>query len=154
MDEFSRIVDQLRELEAEHLQEQQLLYGRVEKRLQPPSADAVDEAEKAIGVHFHPDFRRYLLEVSDVEVGAIDPVRVTHWAPYSDLRSLAKAAWEEFGISRALVPICYSNADLYCVTEDGRVVFWSHDVDGLTGEEWPTIANWIKRVWVDESIYG
>lgn len=53
-----------------------------------------------------------------------------------------------------LVPICHDNADYYCMTPDGRMIFWSHDVQGPNGEEWPTLAAWIEAVWMHGSDAG
>ena len=51
---------------------------------------------------------------------------------------------------KELVPICHDNADFYCMAPDGRVIFWSHDMQGPNGEEWPSLAAWIEQVWMHD----
>ena len=48
----------------------------VPKPMRLPTADEVAEVEEELDVKFHPDFRRYLLEASDVVVGTMEPVTI------------------------------------------------------------------------------
>jgi hypothetical protein len=113
-----------------------------------PTAAEVDAVERDLSVSFHPDFRRYLLEVSDVTYGFIEPVTITVVDSHTDLRRVARTAWEEYGVSRELLPICEDNADFYCMNSKGEVVFWSHN--GPSSEKWTSLAAWIKDVWLKE----
>jgi hypothetical protein len=112
-----------------------------------PTPAEVDDAERRIGVRFHPDFRRYLLEVSDVACGVIEPVTITCPESHTDLFSVAESAWDGHGVPRDLFPICEDNANFYCMNSAGEVVFWSHD--GWSPERWPSLADWIEHVWLD-----
>ncbi len=114
-----------------------------------PSENEVDSVEVSLGVRFHPDFRRYLLEASDVVFGIFEPVTITQPGAHTDLLEVAKDAWEGYGVPRDLLPICEDNADFYCMNECGEVVFWSHD--GWSSETWLNLADWIERVWIAES---
>jgi hypothetical protein len=113
-----------------------------------PTADEVDAAERRLKVRFHPDFRRFLLEASDVVYGVLEPVTITQPDSHADLFQVAETAWEESGLPRGLVPICEDNADFYCMNSSGEVVFWSHN--GSSSEKWHDLAEWIEQVWLAE----
>ncbi len=108
----------------------------------PTEAQVQDEEQRA-GLSFHPDLRRFLQEASDVNFGHLEPVTVGggHTAFDEVLRS-ARA----YGVPDELVPICEDNADFYCMTSSGRIVYWSHG--GATDESWPGLATWISDVWI------
>jgi SUKH superfamily protein len=117
--------------------------------LRLPTTAEVDAAERQLGVRFSPDYRRFLLEVSNVVYGAIEPATVTPFSGYRYLPDVAEIAWNAMGLPRELLPICEDNGDYYCLNRAGEVVFWSHD--GATDEKWSDLAAWIKQVWIEES---
>ncbi len=119
----------------------------VPKPMRLPNPEEVQEAEQRLGVQFHPDYRKYLLKASDVVYGVLEPCTVAPGGGHTDLIEIAESAWEEWHVPRNLLPICYDNADHYCMNEAGEVVFWSHD--GVTDEKWPDLATWIKKVWIE-----
>jgi hypothetical protein len=112
-----------------------------------PSEGEVSRAEGQLGVTFHPDYRKYLLQASDVVYGTKEPCTVMPDGGHTDLTIVAQEAWGKMGVPRSLVPICEDNGDYYCMNEAGEVVFWSHN--GMTGEQWPNLGTWIKRVWIE-----
>jgi hypothetical protein len=120
----------------------------VPKPMRLPSEGEVAHAEKQLSVIFHPDYRRYLLQASDVVYGTKEPCTVTPGGEHTDLIKVAQAARAEMGLPRNLVPICEDNGDYYCMNEAGEVVFWSHN--GVTEEKWPDLATWIEQVWIGE----
>ena len=120
----------------------------VPKPLRVPTMDEVENAQHRLGVTFHPDYRKYLLEASDVVFGTKEPCTVTPDGGHTDLISIAMAAWQQMGLPPDLLPICEDNGDYYCVNSSGEVVFWSHN--GLSNERWPDLAAWIKQVWIEE----
>ena len=124
-----------------------VLNEEVPQPMRLPTAVEVAEVETELGVKFHPDFRRYLLEASDVVVGAMEPVTITHPDAHTDLRAVAESAWEEAEVPRRLLPICEDNGDYYCMNAKGEIVFWS----GEAGEKWKDLATWIEEVWIGES---
>jgi hypothetical protein len=113
-----------------------------------PTAAEVAAAEAELGRRFHPDLRQYLLELSDVVFGALEPVTLTSPDSHTHLATVCDDAWEGYDVPRELLPFCEDNADFYCLTEAGAVVFWSHD--GETEERWPILAAWIEQVWIEE----
>lgn len=118
----------------------------VPKPLRLPTAKEVDDAQRKLRVTFHPDYRKYLLDASDVVYGTIEPATVTPDSGHTELTAVAQDAWE-VGVPRSLIPICEDNGDYYCMNKMGQVVFWSDDQ--LT-ERWPDLATWIKEVWIEE----
>lgn len=115
--------------------------------LRLPTPEEVDAAERESGVRLHPDLRRYLLEASDVTLGAREPVTATPASGHTYLPTVVESA-RAYGVPADLIPVCEDNADFYCVALSGEVVFWSHD--GSTDERWPDLAAWIEEVWIGE----
>src|SRR5438067_1933106 len=99
----------------------------VPRPLRLPTRAEVDDAEQRLAVRFHPDFRRYLLEVSDVSCGVLEPVTITRPESHTDLFKVVESAWVGYAVPRELLPICEDNADFYCMNTSGEVVFWSHN---------------------------
>jgi len=121
----------------------------VPKPLRLPTEAEVDAAESTLGLKFPEDYRRYLLESSDVVFGALEPAIVTPDAEYLSLTDMAETAWDEMDVPRNLLPFCEDNGDYYCLTETGEVEFWSHD--GATDDKWKDLATWISEVWIGEA---
>jgi len=124
----------------------------VPKPMRLPTEAEVAAAEDEIGQKFHPDFRRYLLEASDVVFGTKEPVTVADSAWNTHLPTVAESAWEEMELPKNLLPICEDNGDYYCLNKKGEVVFWSHD--GATDEKWKDLATWIEECWIGEDEEG
>lgn len=111
-----------------------------------PTADEVEAAEFQLRVKFHEDYRRFLLEASDVVHGTLEPARVT--PGHLDLVEMVRAAWDQDGVPRNLLPFCYDNANYFCVSDAGEILYWDHN--GTTEEKWPNFAAWIKQVWIEK----
>ena len=124
------------------------LNERAPKPFRLPTETEVNLAENSLGIKFSPDYRRYLLEASDVVFGALEPAVVTPDAGYLNLVEVAESAWEEMELPPDLLPFCEDNGDYYCLATDGTVKFWSHN--GATDESWPDLATWIKEVWIEQ----
>jgi hypothetical protein len=105
--------------------------------------------ERELGLLFHQDFRRYLLEISDVVFGTIEPVTINNSGLHTNLVTVTEDGWSYSILPASYAPIRDSKSDLYCVTPDGEVVFWPHD--GTSDESWPNLAAWIEDVWIGES---
>lgn len=120
----------------------------VPKPLRLPTETEVHLAESSLGLKFPEDYRRYLLEASDVVFGAVEPAVVTPDAGHLSLVEMAESAWSDMELPRDLLPFCEDNGDYYCLAADGSVRFWSHN--GATDESWTDLATWIKEVWIEE----
>lgn len=121
----------------------------VPKPLRLPTLDEVDATETTLGVKFHPDYRKYLLEASDIVHGALEPATVTPDGGHTDLIEICRSAWGEMSLPKDLLPICEDNGDYFCMEENGKVVYWSHD--GVADESWPNLASWIENVWLNKN---
>jgi hypothetical protein len=113
-----------------------------------PTAAEVSSTELKLGVKFHSDYRRFLQEVSDVNYSVLEPATITVPEAHNSLFKITGDAWGAWRVAQDLLPFCEDNADFYCMTSDGRVVFWSHEMNGPSGEEWPDLASWIEQVWM------
>jgi SUKH superfamily protein len=118
----------------------------VPKPLRLPTEAEVTLAQNRLGMIFPGDYRRYLLEASDVVFGTLEPAIVTPDAGHLSLVEMAQTGWEEMELPPELLPFCEDNGDYYCLTPEGTVKFWSHN--GTTDESWPDLATWIKEVWI------
>lgn len=114
--------------------------------LRLPSAEDVDEVERQLNRQLPSDFRRYLLEASDIVFGAIEPVTITRPASHTDLIKVVAQALH-YGVPGELIPICEFNSDFYCINSANEVVYWSHN--GWDVRRWPSLAHWIRDVWLD-----
>lgn len=118
----------------------------VPRHRQLPSESEVAKCERLLGINFHADFRRYLLEASDINCGMLEPVTIDRADSHTHLLKIAHKAWENYGVPRELLPICMYNADFYCMNSIGQVVYWSHN--GWASTVWPSLADWIQQVWL------
>jgi len=121
----------------------------VPKPLRLPTEAEINLAENRLGMKFPRDYRRYLLQASDVVYGTLEPAVVTPDAGHLSLVEIAESAWDEMDLPRDLLPFCEDNGDYYCLTEDGAVKFWTHN--GTTDENWEDLATWVKEVWIEQS---
>ncbi|MCP1604220.1 SMI1/KNR4 family protein [Pseudomonas citronellolis] len=113
-----------------------------------PSDELLDSYEKEMGFKFPEDYRYFLKEASDTLLNGKDSLRVTFDRDSPrELITNANEAWT-IGVPRDWLPFCEDNGNYYCLTKYGEVRFWSHD--GPSDECWPSLAKWIKKVWIDE----
>ncbi len=112
-----------------------------------PTEEEVSTAERRLNVRFHDDYRRYLLEASDISFGELEPAIVTPDCDYLDLVETAEYAWDELEIPQTVLPFCEDNGDYYCINRQGEIEAWS---SGGPGDgKWENLAAWIKEVWID-----
>ena len=78
----------------------------VPKPMRLPTSDEVDTAQQQLGVTFHPDYRKYLLEASDVVFGVKEPCTVAPDGEQTDIIEVAKGAWDQMSVPCNLIPIC------------------------------------------------
>ncbi|HYW72293.1 MAG TPA: SMI1/KNR4 family protein, partial [Pyrinomonadaceae bacterium] len=85
----------------------------VPKPLRLPTEDEILAAESQLEIKFPADYRRYLLQASDVVYGSLEPAIVTPDAGHLSLRDMAETAWDEMEVPRELLPFCEDNGDYY-----------------------------------------
>ncbi|GJL84821.1 MAG: cell wall assembly protein [Micavibrio sp.] len=118
-----------------------------------PSEDQVLEIEKSLGLNFHDDFKKYLLAASNVVFGIKEPVQITNLEAHDSLTEVIENS-KAYELPQDVLPICHDNADFYCLTSTGEVLFWSHDISNYTEEKWSNIWEWIEQVWINEYLEG
>ena len=136
------IIEQLRELSE-----------AVPVELDLPDDDLLVEIEEELLLPLPEDLRIYLLEVSDVVLGSLEPVTVTDPRSHTYLPEMAAVAWDS-GMPRHLLPICERSGGYYCISEHGDIRYWNgsklgKDPDGA--KEWPSLWEWIRDVWIADS---
>jgi len=134
---MKRVIEKLRELNEP-----------VPKPLRLPSEDEIQNIQIELSLKFHPDYIRYLLEASDVVLGALEPATIPIDSGHTFIGDVASNAWK-MGVPNTLVPIAEDNGDYYCMNEAGEVLFWSHN--GSTDEKWPNLETWILEIWINEN---
>ncbi|BFM12358.1 SMI1/KNR4 family protein [Simiduia litorea] len=111
-----------------------------------PTHEMTVEAEEQILLPLPRDYREFLLEVSDVIVGSLEPAVVADASAHNYLPEICATAWSD-GVPRHLLPFCKQEDTYYCLEPEGEVVLWA---DGdLTGETWETIWYWARDVWLE-----
>ncbi|MDX1492258.1 MAG: SMI1/KNR4 family protein [Pseudohongiellaceae bacterium] len=115
--------------------------------LELPDEDLLVVIEEELLLSLPDDLRVFLLNVSDVVYGSIEPVTVTDPASHTYLPEMAAIAWS-LGMPRHLLPICESNGAYYCIDPDGGVGLW----DGQMSDEdaWESIWHWCREVWLEQ----
>lgn len=115
--------------------------------LELPDMDDIIEAEEQILLSLDGEFRQFLLTVSDVVFGTLEPVTVADPNSHTYLPEVAAVAWSK-GVPRELIPLCEDRGSYYCTNEIGEVVLWK---DGnITDEEpWANVWQWAEGVWLN-----
>ena len=114
-----------------------------------PTHDDLVEIEEAILMPLPYDYREFLLEVSDVVYGRIEPATAADPRSHTYLAEMTSVAWDS-GLSREYVPICEYDGGYACIAQDGKIVFWNRN--DFVNEEWETIWHWVRDVWISKNI--
>lgn len=85
----------------ETIQELRSLNRPVPRPRRLPTAAEVEAAERRLGREFPPDYRRYLLEASDVVFGTLAPAVTIPGHPQLDLVEMVESAWNDGGPARS-----------------------------------------------------
>lgn len=114
--------------------------------LELPDSDLLVEIEEQLYLSLPAEYREFLLTVSDVVCGTLEPATVTDPQSHTYLPEMAATAWDR-GLPRDLIPICENADGYYCISQDGSVLLWQ---DGeLHEDEWETIWYWVRDVWLE-----
>ncbi len=89
--------------------------------LELPDEDQLVEIEEQLFINIPFVFKEFLLTVSDVVYGSLEPVTCTDPHSHTYLPDVAANAWDA-GVPRDLIPLCQDGESYYCVEEDGTVV--------------------------------
>ncbi|OLU21125.1 MULTISPECIES: SMI1/KNR4 family protein [Pseudomonas] len=135
---MEEVIEQLRELNEP-----------VPVPLELPEEELLVEIEEQILINLPFELREFLLKVSDVVYGRLEPVTVTDPQSHTYLPEVASVAWS-LGVPRELVPICEDQGNYYCVEQDGTVLLWDGEEEDLTDESWDSVWHWVREVWLEE----
>ena len=120
----------------------------VPKPLTLPTIEEVNAAERDLGIPFHDDFRRFQVEVSNVNVGWLEPaLALPGVMAYRNLCDVAARGWKA-GAPRDSLPFCWDNGDYFLIDADGRIAFWDHNARAVVRLN-KTLADWIVEDWLD-----
>lgn len=112
-----------------------------------PDMDDIIDAEEKILLSLDGEFRQFLLTVSDVVYGTIEPVTVADPNSHTYLPEVAAMAWS-LGVSRELIPLCEDRGSYYCTNEAGEVILWK-DGEVTDEEPWADVWQWAGGVWLN-----
>lgn len=111
-----------------------------------PTDDQIVEAEEAIFLPLDRELRHFLLTVSDVIYGTLEPITVADPNAHTYLPQVAAQAWAE-GLPRDFIPICATASGYYCSDAAGEIWLWE-DGDFTADPPWQDIWAWAGHVWL------
>ena len=93
--------------------------------------------------------REFLLTVSDVVYGRLEPVTASDPHSHTYLPEVTSTAWD-LGLPRNLIPLCY-DAPIYYVVDDeeGEVFAWDEESQEMQDETWESVWHWVRDVWLE-----
>ncbi|MDP0589611.1 MAG: SMI1/KNR4 family protein [Candidatus Endonucleobacter bathymodioli] len=115
--------------------------------LKLPVDDDLLTTEETILMSLPYDLREFLLTVSDVVYGSLEPVTVADPCAHTYLPDIASQAWS-IGVPRHLIPICQVDDSYYCIDGGGEVSLWT--VGGDSPDIiWESIWHWAQNIWLN-----
>ncbi len=128
---------------ADELREQAV---KVSVPLEKPEIEDIVDVEEQILIGLPAEMREFLIEVSDIIFGSIEPVTVMDPQSHTYLVEVAAMAWD-LGVPRHLIPICQSGHSYYCIESDGEISLWSNGE--FSDEIWDSIWLWAEDIWLN-----
>ena len=116
--------------------------------LELPDEEDLLNIEEDLLISIPKDMKDFLLSVSDVIYGSLEPVTAADPHSHTYLSDVAATAWE-MGVPRAYIPICEHQGTYYCVTMESSVVLWADGQD--TEEIWDSVWRWTEDVWMQKT---
>lgn len=113
--------------------------------LELPTEDDLIDIEEQIYLTLPADYRDFLLTVSDVVLGSIEPATAADPQAHTYLADVTAEAWNA-GLPRHLIPICQVSDGYYCINEDGLINKWRQGK--FDEREWDTIWDWVCDIWL------
>jgi SMI1-KNR4 cell-wall len=117
-------------------------------KLDLPTDDDLLDAEEQIFLTFPAQYREFLLEVSDVVLGSVEPATAADPQSHTYIPDMAAEAWL-VGLPRHLIPICRMGNGYFCIDEGGVVSLWQKGK--FSEQEWESIWDWAYDVWLGHS---
>ena len=109
--------------------------------LEKPEIEDIVVVEEQILIGLPAEMKDFLVEVSDVIYGSIEPVTVMDPQSHTYLAEVTATAWD-IGLPRHLIPICQVGDSYYCIDTDGEISLWEN---GEFSEQiWDSIWDWAE----------
>lgn len=135
---MEEVIEQLRELNEP-----------VPVPLELPDEETLVEIQEQILIHLPFELREFLLKVSDVVYGHLEPVTASDPNSHTYLPEVTALAWD-LGVPRHLVPLCEDRGNYYVVQEDGIVLLWEAATGEINEDEsWESVWHWCRDVWLE-----
>jgi hypothetical protein len=134
---MEEVIEQLRELNEP-----------VPVPLELPDDERLVEVEEELLINLPFGLREFLLLVSDVVYGRLEPVTASDPQSHTYLPEVAANAWDA-GVERDLLPICQDGPDYYVVDLEGEVMLFDGTTHEMTNESWETVWHWARDVWLE-----
>lgn len=115
--------------------------------LELPDEDRLVEIEEELLLPLPRALKDFLLNVSDLVIGSLEPVTVCDSYAHTHLPELTTQAWAD-GMARELIVICAIGEGCYCINQQGEVLLWQ---SGQMAEDahWQDIWQWAYQVWLN-----
>jgi len=110
-----------------------------------PDEDELVVIEEEILLPIPYIFREFLLNVSDLVLGSLEPVTASDPYARTHLPDVTAVAWAN-GLPRELIPLCQLGNDYYCVNQDSEVLLWKNGE--LQDDYWENVWHWAQDVWL------
>lgn len=114
--------------------------------LELPDEDDLVLVEEEILLPIPREMRSFLLQVSDVLCGSLEPVTVADAGAHTHLPEVTSVAWSN-GLPRDLMVVCQVGQDYYCIAQDGEVQFWQNGE--IAEQTWEDIWQWAEEIWLN-----
>ena len=117
--------------------------------LELPDEECLVEIQEQILIHLPFALREFLLTVSDVVYGRLEPVTASDPHSHTYLPEVTSTAWD-LGLPRNLIPLCY-DAPIYYVVDDeeGEVLAWDEESQEMQEDTWESVWHWVRDVWLE-----
>ncbi len=117
--------------------------------LELPDEDQLVTVAEELLLPLPDELKQFLLEVSDVICGHLEPVTAADPGAHTYLPEVAAECWDR-GLPRYLIPICVDEQEdqIYCIEPGGVVKVW-RDGELDPDLEWESIWDWAEEVWLD-----
>lgn len=116
--------------------------------LELPDEETLVEIQEQILIHLPYALREFLLTVSDVVYGHIEPVTASDPHSHTYLAEVTSVAWD-LGVPRHLVVVCHAEPLYYAVDEEGEVFAWDTESEEMLEESWESVWHWARDVWLE-----
>lgn len=111
-----------------------------------PDEDQLLDIEEALLTSLPKSLRLFLLNVSDLVIGSLEPATAADPQSHTYLADMAADAWAR-GLPRQLLPFCRTGSGYYCLNMEDAVVMWT-PAAGESDAEWEDIWHWAEAVWL------